>query len=68
MANRNDMFLELVKLGMTKEALETNIKRRPWIWKVYEGWLEVLPSESEKVHFGKGLSTNSQQPRGAESL
>ena len=35
-------------MGMTKEELETNIKRRPWIWEVYEGWLVVLPSEKEK--------------------
>ncbi len=50
MATRNDLFLDLVKMGMTKEDLETNIKRRPWIWEVYEGWLVVLPTENEKDH------------------
>ncbi len=48
MDKNNNMFICLVNLGMTKEDLEANINRRPWIWKIYEKWLDVLPTEKEK--------------------
>jgi hypothetical protein len=42
----NSDFLFLVKHGMTRHDLLTNIKRRPSLWQRFENWLEVLPCRS----------------------
>lgn len=46
-AETNETFLELVQLGMTKQDLETNIKRRPSLWQQFSGWLDKLPDSQE---------------------
>ena len=43
-AETNEVFLELVRDGMTREELETNIERRPELWKRYSSWLHKLPA------------------------
>ena len=46
-AEINETFLELVKGGMTKQDLETNIKRRPGLWERFAGWADKLPDSRE---------------------
>ena len=41
----NDVFLELVRDGLTREELAKNIARRPQLWRRFENWLKVLPSK-----------------------
>jgi hypothetical protein len=43
-AAANEVFLELVADGMTREELQTNIDRRPAAWKRFEGFLSKLPT------------------------
>lgn len=40
----NELFLELVQHGLTREELALNIKRRPALWSRWENWLDKLPS------------------------
>ncbi len=44
-ARVNEVFLFLVKEGMTREELATCIERRPALWQRFEDWLPVLPSK-----------------------
>jgi hypothetical protein len=50
----NELFMELVKDGMTREDLQVNIDRRPQLWERYTDWLKVLPSRDdwnpEQIH------------------
>jgi len=41
-AELNQVFLFLVKDGMTRQELETNINRRPALWGRFSNWLSVL--------------------------
>lgn len=41
-AEINNLFLELVKDGLTKDELKKLIEKRPSLWKRFEGWLEKL--------------------------
>jgi hypothetical protein len=41
-AELNQAFLFLVKDGMTRQELETNINRRPALWSRFSNWLSVL--------------------------
>ena len=43
-AESNQAFLFLVKDGMTRQELETNINRRPALWERFSNWLSVLPN------------------------
>jgi len=43
-ADANELFLDLVAGGMTREDLQTNIKRRPALWGRFANWLDRLPS------------------------
>jgi len=42
----NRTFMEIVKDGLTKEELQTNIDRRPELWGQFSGWLETLPAKN----------------------
>jgi hypothetical protein len=42
----NELFLEFVRDGLTREELARNIERRPALWRRFEGWLDKLPSSS----------------------
>lgn len=47
LAEANAEFMELVNHStnpLTREDLETNIKRRPSLWGRYAGFLDTLPS------------------------
>lgn len=46
-AEADQLFLDMVSDGLTREELETNIKRRPELWGRWEGWLEKLPSGAQ---------------------
>jgi hypothetical protein len=46
----NELFMELVKDGMTREDLQVNIDRRPQLWERYADWLKVLPSRDDWQH------------------
>lgn len=43
-AERDLLFLELVKDGLTRHELRENMKRRPSLWERYRGWLDKLPA------------------------
>lgn len=43
-ADTNQLFMELVKEGLTREELARNIELRPQLWGRYESWLDKLPS------------------------
>ena len=43
-ADANEVFLDLVADGMTREDLQANIKRRPALWGRFANWLDHLPS------------------------
>jgi hypothetical protein len=47
-AGANEVFMELVREGMTREELARNIERRPSLWKRFEGFLNVLPSREQR--------------------
>lgn len=42
----NELLMELVREGMTREELARNIERRPSLWERYGGFLDVLPSSA----------------------
>ena len=42
-AEANELFLEMVKDGITRKELEQNIKRRPGLWERFSGYLDKLP-------------------------
>jgi len=44
-ASGNETFMDLVREGMTREELAINIERRPSLWRRFEGFLDVLPSQ-----------------------
>ena len=48
LADANEVFLLLVKDGMTREDLAENIRRRPELWGRYSHWLDRLPRRQEK--------------------
>jgi len=39
-----ELFLELVKDGLTRSELARNIERRPELWGRFESWLDKLPN------------------------
>ena len=43
-AEVNELFLQFVKDGMTREELARNIERRPELWGRFSNWLDKLPS------------------------
>jgi hypothetical protein len=43
-SERDQLFLELVRDGLTKRELNENIQRRPSLWGRYKGWLNKLPA------------------------
>jgi hypothetical protein len=40
----NEMFLNMVKDGMTKKELEILIEKRPNMYSRFKNWLEKLPN------------------------
>lgn len=44
-AEMNELFLDFVNDGMTRNDLEKLIERRPNLWKKWEDWLDKLPKE-----------------------
>lgn len=42
-ARANELFLQMVEDGMTREELQKNIDRRPALWERFSNWLEKLP-------------------------
>ncbi|MDO8414803.1 MAG: hypothetical protein Q7S87_01180 [Agitococcus sp.] len=44
LADANTTFLELVREGMTREELQTNIDRRPSLWGRFSNFVDQLPS------------------------
>lgn len=47
-ATINNLFLEFVDDGLTREELQENIKRRPQVWSRFASFLEQLPSKYDK--------------------
>jgi hypothetical protein len=45
----HEVFLDLVRGGMTREELARNIERQPALWRRYSTWLRVLPAGSSKA-------------------
>lgn len=45
-ADGNEMFLEMVRDGLTREELAKCIARRPALWGRFAGFLDTLPSAS----------------------
>lgn len=43
----NQDFLWLVKEGMTREDLQSCIKKRPALWTRFEQWVDKLPSREQ---------------------
>ncbi|WP_427047134.1 hypothetical protein [Halomonas casei] len=43
-SERDQLFLEMVRDGLTKRELNENIQRRPSLWGRYKGWLNKLPA------------------------
>ena len=43
-SERDLLFLDLVKDGLTQQELRQNIARRPHLWSRYRGWLPQLPA------------------------
>jgi hypothetical protein len=41
-AEMDRLFLDMVRQGMTRRELETNIKRRPAVWSRYAGFINKL--------------------------
>jgi hypothetical protein len=46
-AEINETFLDLVKKGVTKQALIKNIKRHPMLWSQFSRWIDKLPDNQE---------------------
>jgi len=46
-AEANELFLEFVRNGMTRDDLLKNIERRPSLWQRFYVWLEKLPKKEE---------------------
>ncbi len=46
-ADTNNLFLDFVKDGMTREELQSNIDRRPVLWERFSNWLVILPTKEE---------------------
>lgn len=47
-ADANNLFLEFVLDGMTREDLQACIDRRPALWERFSNWLPVLPSKQQE--------------------
>ena len=47
-ATINNLFLEFVEDGLTREELQENIKRRPQVWDRFASFLEQLPSKHDR--------------------
>ena len=45
-ADANEIFMEIVKDGLTREELSRLIEIRPSLWGRYKSWLDKLPSKS----------------------
>ena len=43
-ARGNELFMNMVRDGLTKKELATNIARRPELWGRFESWLDKLPA------------------------
>lgn len=44
-AESNELFLEFVEEGMTREQLAKLIKHRPLLWGRFASWLNTLPTQ-----------------------
>ena len=44
-AESNELFLEFVEEGMTREQLAKLIKHRPTLWGRFASWLNTLPTQ-----------------------
>ena len=42
-ADAEQLFMEMVRDGLTRAELQAAINRRPALWERYENWLPVLP-------------------------
>lgn len=42
-ADAEQLFVEMVRDGLTRAELQAAINRRPALWERYENWLAVLP-------------------------
>lgn len=42
-AKQDELFLQMVRDGMTKTQLRQNIAQRPSLWARFEHWLDKLP-------------------------
>jgi len=47
-ATIDNLFLEFVDDGLTREELQENIKRRPQVWSRFTSFLEQLPSKHDR--------------------
>lgn len=45
LSETNQLFMDMVAEGMTREQLQRNIARRPALWGRWADWLDKLPSE-----------------------
>lgn len=45
-AETNQLFLDMVNDGLTREELQRNIDRRPSLWGRFANWLPKLPSKA----------------------
>lgn len=54
-AEANQVFLDLVHGGLTREELERCIQRRPKLWSRFSGYLGLLPS-------ARSLPDTNRQP------
>lgn len=46
---QDELFMQLVREGMTREELQKNIQRRPSLWGKYSNFLPNLPSKHDKA-------------------
>jgi hypothetical protein len=42
-AKQNEVFMQMVRVGMTRAHLEKLIAMRPSLWGRFSNWLESLP-------------------------
>jgi len=62
----NQLFLDLVNDGMTREQLQANINRRPELWGRWQNWLAKLPQTPISRAFTYPELTPEAQQRALE--
>ena len=65
---KNDLFLMLVKDGLTREELQENITRRPLLWEPFSHWLDRLPSGLETREGPRNLSSAALLSGGSHDI